>query len=100
MQHKLHETGEEFVLRMHGKFTHRDYADVLGIADRMVEARTQRFVFDMDQLEFIDSAGIGMMLMILDIGQRHAIEVIIRNAHGATQAVVRNAHLDELFTVA
>jgi stage II sporulation protein AA (anti-sigma F factor antagonist) len=99
LQHKLQETGDEFILHMQGKFTHRDYADFLAVVDRMVEARTQHFIFDMDHLDFIDSAGIGMMLMILDIGQRHAVEVIVRNTHGPVQAVIRNAHLDELFAL-
>jgi len=100
VQHKLRETEDEFVLQMQGKFTHRDYAGFLAIADHMVAARIQRFIFDMEQLEFIDSAGIGMMLMILDIGQRHAVEVIIRNARGAAQSIIRNAHLEDLFTLA
>jgi len=99
VEHELFSKDGQAVLRMRGKFTHRDYGDFLAVIESMATLAPASFAFDMEELDFIDSGGIGMLLMALDVARRHAIPLIIRKAKGQAKSVIENAHLGELFTL-
>ena len=57
----------ELVLPLKGKFTHRNFADFVAVTEALAASRPQCFVVEMSELAFIDSGGIGMLLMALDV---------------------------------
>jgi anti-anti-sigma factor len=86
----------ELVLPLKGKFTHRNFADFVAVTEALAASRPQCFVVEMSELAFIDSGGIGMLLMALDVARRHDIRLVLRGAHGQVRAVLDNARLEDL----
>lgn len=88
--------GAELVLLMRGKFTHRDYCGFLDFTDRLATSKAHRVVLDMSGVEFIDSGGVGMLLMAMDVARRNHIPISIQNARGQVATAIERS-MGELF---
>jgi anti-anti-sigma regulatory factor len=88
------ETGRDHVLIALGKsFTFRDYRGFRsGYEGKPTKSR---FVVDMRETEYIDSSGLGMLLILKDYAVGGSVE--LRNAGAAVQRILSMAHFDRLF---
>lgn len=56
-------------------------------------------VFDLQKVDFIDSAGIGMLLIAKDKASQKNVEIILANAPDAARRIIHIARLDRIFTI-
>lgn len=97
--HSLHSDGDDLVITLTGKFIHADYREFLELSGALDFTGKNRLVFDLANLDFIDSGGIGMLVMAADLCQKYNAEVVLRGAHGHVRTVIDNSHLSEVFTI-
>ncbi|HVI49920.1 MAG TPA: STAS domain-containing protein [Candidatus Sulfotelmatobacter sp.] len=97
--HSLHSDGSDLIITLTGKFTHTDYREFLAFSGELNFSGKTRLVFDLAELDFIDSGGIGMLVMAADLCQKYNAEVVLRGAHGHVRTVIDNSHLSEVFTI-
>lgn len=97
--HKLDSQGSDLVVSLSGKFTHADYREFLEFSKLFDFDGKTRLVFDMSELDFLDSGGIGMLVMAADQCQKYNVEVVLHGAHGHVRTVIDNSNLADVFTV-
>jgi len=97
--HKLGSDGGDLIVTLTGKFTHADYREFLTFSNQLDFTGKTRLVFDMVDLDFIDSGGIGMLVMAADLCQKYNAEIVLRGAHGHVRTVLDNSQLADVFTV-
>ncbi len=97
---KTAQSGDDFIVYVQGRLTHRVYDDLIFAMDNMVAACAKRLVFDLSGLAALDSAGIGLLLMCLDIAKGHNISGVMQGADGTVARLLRTVHLDEMFVLA
>ncbi len=82
-----------------GELTFADYVSFREVADRLLKTTQQPVVIELSQLEFIDSAGLGMLLIARDEAIKSNQRMVLRNPRGQVKRLFAATNLDSLFTV-
>jgi anti-anti-sigma factor len=84
---------------MSGEFTFNDHTAFKAIATRLFEKKGRPIVIDLARLEFIDSAGLGMLLIVRDEAGKADRTLILRGPNGQVKRMFDVTKFDTLFTV-
>lgn len=90
----VHEHQASVDLQIAGRFN-RDGFELLQDALESVEIGERALVLDFQQLDEIDSCGLGMLLLIRQASKRS--DVTIRGATGYLRSVLTTANMGQLF---
>lgn len=82
-----------------GEFTFTDHAAFKTIADRVFAGEGWPIVVDLAKLEFIDSAGLGMLLIVRDEASKAGRSLILRGPRGQVKRMFDVTKFDTLFTL-
>ena len=97
--HRLSSQGGDLIIALSGKFTHADYREFLDFTKDLDFTGKTRLIFELSELDFIDSGGVGMLVMAADLCKKYNAEVVLQNPHGHVRTVIDNSNLAEVFTV-
>lgn len=99
MIYKIKATGARTDIEIKGRLTYSDYGlfrqitDVIGVVDNQV------CQIDLTELEFIDSAGLGMLLLARDKIQECKGHIVLINAGGQVKKMIELGRFDTLFDI-
>jgi anti-anti-sigma factor len=82
-----------------GDLTFTDHMAFREIADRMAVANRKTVVIDLTSLDFVDSAGLGMLLIAREEAANASRTLILRGAKGQVKRMFGLTKFDTLFTV-
>jgi HptB-dependent secretion and biofilm anti anti-sigma factor len=82
-----------------GNLTADDYLAFRDVADLLRSAPAQPIVIDLSRLAFIDSAGLGMLLMVRDEAAKANRKMVLRNPRGQVKRLFTANKFDSLFTI-
>ena len=97
MQYSFTENGA--IVAMVGEFTFSDHTVFMYISKRLFGTESQAVVIDLSTLNFIDSAGLGMLLIARDEAISGKRELILRGPQGQVKRMFAVTKFDTLFTV-
>ena len=90
---------QEQQLSIRGRFTFADYQKFRELIEKLLDAESKRYTIDLRELEFIDSAGLGMLLLARDEAQRKQRGIALRRPSGQVRRVIDVARFDTLFEI-
>jgi anti-anti-sigma factor len=76
---------------------HKNFTDQYGKA--LEEESEQNITLDFSNVEYLDSAALGMMVLLKKKADAAGREVLIINTHGAALEVLKIANFDNLFKI-
>ena len=82
-----------------GRLTFVDANGFHEVADAIRQSASSVWVFDFKELEFIDSAGLGMLLMVRDVISGLGNKLTIRHAQGQVRKALDLARFQELLLI-
>lgn len=82
-----------------GEFTFTDHGAFKEMMDEIISTRQLAVVIDLARLEFIDSAGLGMLLLARDEARKNDRKLILRSPSGQVKRMFGVTKFDTLFTV-
>ncbi|CBS85944.1 STAS domain-containing protein [Azospirillum lipoferum] len=85
-------------IRLSGRMEFTDHDRLVEIVTELNELRASRVVLDLSQLEFIDSAGLGMLLILQEEAESRNTKLIVRGAAGDVRRSIELARLSEIIT--
>jgi anti-anti-sigma factor len=97
MQFKIEE--DDAQVSISGEFTFTDHASVKLLVSRLFAGKGSPIVIDLSKLEFIDSAGLGMLLLARDEANKTARKLILRGPRGQVKRMFGVTKFDTLFVV-
>lgn len=97
MDIKIEEKDNEVIAYIIGSWTFRDYEEYTKIINKIKATSIKRFVIDLDKCDFIDSAGLGMLVIANDEMLAKGIKPLIRNVYGMVKDVMWAARFDTLY---
>ena len=97
MDIKIEEKDNEVIAYVKGSWTFRDYEEYTKIINKIKTTSSKKFVIDLDECDFIDSAGLGMLVIANDEMIAKNIKPVIRNARGRLKDVFYAARFDTLY---
>ena len=87
------------LVSMSGEFTFTDHAQFKTLVTRLFETKDAPVVIDLSKLEFIDSAGLGMLLLARDEAKKTNRALILRGPSGQVKRMFGVTKFDTLFDV-
>ncbi|TAN55258.1 MAG: anti-sigma factor antagonist [Rhodospirillales bacterium] len=91
--------GPDLVFVLSGRMTFKDHKLFREILTDVAKKNYQRAVFDLNRLDFIDSFGVGMLLIVKDAAENRSKVVVLRRPQGQVEHMVQIAKLAKLFTM-
>ncbi|MGA2292843.1 STAS domain-containing protein [Bradyrhizobium sp.] len=82
-----------------GEFTFTDHVAFREVADRLLQADDRTIVVELSQLRFIDSAGLGMLLIARDEAGKAGRTLVLSQPQGQVKRMFAVTKFDELFTI-
>lgn len=99
MQFSQDKTPDGLKLMLSGSFTFKDHHSFRALLDLLKANGGRRHVLDLSQLEFLDSAALGMLLVAEDDLRSAGCAMALRRPPAQIARLLELAALDTLFTV-
>jgi len=100
MEFKTYRTSDAVEARLTGRMEFTDHDGLREIVALIEGMRGQRFVLDLSGLEFIDSAGLGMLLILQEEAESRNIPMTVRGARGDVRRSIDLARLGDILALA
>lgn len=99
MQYETSENAGVIEVKLHGRVTYSDHPSFRSVISMIKESAATKLVFDVADVEFIDSAGLGMLLMVRDTAAQKNAQVVLKGPKGQVQRIFASSKFDSLFTI-
>jgi HptB-dependent secretion and biofilm anti anti-sigma factor len=99
MDYLIFDEEADMRVMMTGELTLADHGRIRHLIGELMRAGPTRLVLDLTRLEFIDSAGVGMLLIAHEEAGRHGKELVLREPRGQVLRVLDLAHLDKVVCI-
>lgn len=90
---------QEAVVRLRGRLTFNDHAKLRVLIGEMTQNTAKRQVLDLSSLEFVDSAGIGMLLIAREEMANTGKQFMLRAATGQVKRVLTVAQIAKIVQI-
>ena len=81
------------------RITYSDLDKFRQMIAQMIESQTEQTVMDLSDVEFIDSAGLGMLLLIRDKVIKHDRHLLLKYPQGQVKRMFAVARFDKMFDI-
>lgn len=99
MNYTYKSVGDSVQVDLRGRLTFADYSQFRELTDIFSEAHSKKCHLNLSDLEFIDSAGLGMLLIARDRLRMQEGDVVLKGAQGQVKKMLDLGHFNNLFTV-
>ncbi|MDA0781028.1 MAG: STAS domain-containing protein [Rickettsiales bacterium] len=86
-------------IKMQGKFTfadHGNFKDVIGVFN---DSGLKQIEINLDQVEFVDSAALGLFLLVRDEAKKTNKTIVLKSPQGQVKKMFEISRFYELFDV-
>jgi len=87
------------VVSLSGRFTFVDHGQFKTVIDEVLTHPYQTCFLELSALEFIDSAGLGMLLILKDELGKADISLILQKPVGQVEKMLQVSQFDKMFTI-
>lgn len=99
MEYVLRQTDDLQRLNMSGTFTFSDNGKFRTIVNDLRESHVVAATLDMQKVEFIDSAALGMLLLLHDEANKKGVAVTLVVGEGQIKKMLHLSNFEEIFTI-
>jgi anti-anti-sigma factor len=96
---KFEFSDDDETVALSGDFTFNDHVAFREVAGRLLDAKHDPIVIDLSKLAFIDSAGLGMLLIARDEAAKAHRQLMLRGPHGQVERMFAVTKFNTLFTI-
>lgn len=100
MNYIIVSSGPQTEIKLVGHLTFADYQAFREVTDKIDHPACQEATLDLSEMEFIDSAGLGMLLLVREKMVTKNGQVCLRGSHGQVKKMLDLGKFDALFKVA
>lgn len=99
MEYSLDHRNDNYLLTMNGQFTFSDNSEFRRILTSLRDTSAASLTLAMDRLDYIDSAALGMLLLLHDEASRKGMRVSLEGVTGQIKKMLQLSNFDEIFTI-
>lgn len=86
-------------IRFSGRFTFSDNPEFRVILEKIHDPDIHTIVLQMERLEFVDSAALGMLLLAHDESKKNHKTLRVQGVQGQVKRMFEMAHFEQFFTL-
>ncbi|MGQ9366653.1 STAS domain-containing protein [Azospirillum sp. ST 5-10] len=99
MEFQARTTPEAIEARLNGRLEFADHERLRDLVALLDGPEAQRFVVDLSDLTFIDSAGLGMLLILHEEAEQRNVRLVVRDPRGDVRRSIELAKIDEILSI-
>ena len=88
-----------FEVAFSGRLTSADLGDFRELLSRIKESKCNLVLIDLKDLDWIDSAGLGMLLLARDTAAKSNLEIVLRAPQGDVKSLLKLGRFETLFNI-
>lgn len=100
MELKIRKTGETYIIDVTGEMDLYNSYKLKELVMKMLEKNIKRFIINLDQVDYIDSSGIGALIYICSTLKKMNLRLAIANIRGSVKKVIELTRLTGYFPIA
>jgi anti-anti-sigma factor len=99
MNIKRKEAGDGVIYSLVGKFTFSDHANFRKVIDSVKDSNYKSVTLDIENLDFVDSAALGLLLVIREETEKAGLSLSIKNPTGQVKKMFDLSNFNTLFNI-
>lgn len=99
MEKTITKQDDRHIVELSGRFTFVDHGTFKECVDTLLSEDCKKCTLDISKLEFIDSAGLGMLLILKDEIAKNDGELVVTNPQGQVDKMLQVSHFDRMLTI-
>ncbi len=99
MEYQIDIKKDVFEAKLSERITFSDLDGFREVVKRMVEHHAQSNIVDLSDVEFIDSAGLGMLLLARDEISKMSSNLVLKAPQGQVRRMFSVARFDQMFDI-
>ena len=100
MELKIRKNGDVYIIDVTGEMDLYNSYKLKELVMKMLEKNVKNFVINLEQVDYIDSSGIGALIYICSTIKKMNLNLAIANMHGAVKQVIELTKLMGYFPIA
>jgi anti-sigma B factor antagonist len=97
MELRIRKNQEIYIIDVQGELDLYNSYKLKELLTKMLEKKIERFIINLDEVEYIDSSGIGALIYIFSTLKKLNHKLVITNIHGSVKRVIEMTKLMEFF---
>ncbi|HOX48852.1 MAG TPA: STAS domain-containing protein [Spirochaetia bacterium] len=99
MELKIRKSGESYIIDVNGEMDLYNSYRLKELVMRMLEKKVERFIINLENVDYIDSSGIGALIYICSTIKKMNLKLVITNIHGSVKKVIELTKLMGYFPI-
>jgi HptB-dependent secretion and biofilm anti anti-sigma factor len=99
MRIETYSRGDRLEVGLWDSLTSADLASFRGFLSEMKQTKCKTAVLDLSQLNWIDSAGLGMLILAKETAQKADLELVLASPKGHVKSLLELGRFDKIFTI-
>jgi len=99
MEYQIAINGDTFEARLSESITFSDLDGFRAMVKRMIDSNSDSNIVDLSDVEFIDSAGLGMLLLARDEISKRSSSLTLKSPQGQVQRMFSVARFEQMFDI-
>jgi anti-sigma B factor antagonist len=100
MELKIRKNGETYIIDVNGEMDLYNSYKLKELVMKMLEKKVERFIINLQGVDYIDSSGIGALIYICSTVKKMNLRLLIANIHGSVKKVIELTKLMGYFPIA
>ena len=100
MELKIRKNGNVYIIDVNGEMDLYNSYKLKELVMKMLEKNVKKFIINLDQVDYIDSSGIGALIYICSTIKKMNLKMAMTNIHGSVKKVIELTKLMGYFPVA
>ena len=100
MELKIRKNGEVYIIDVNGEMDLYNSYKLKELVMKMLEKNIKSFIINLEQVDYIDSSGIGALIYICSTIKKQNLKLAISNIHGSVKKVIELRKLMGYFAIA
>lgn len=100
MELKIRKNGEVYIIDVAGEMDLYNSYKLKELVMKMLEKNVKSFIINLEQVDYIDSSGIGALIYICSTIKKMNLKLAISNVHGSVKKVIELTKLTTYFPIA
>ncbi|MBN1647532.1 MAG: STAS domain-containing protein [Spirochaetales bacterium] len=100
MELKIRKHSETYIIDVNGEMDLYNSYKLKELVMKMLEKKIERFIVNLENVDYIDSSGIGALIYVCSTIKKMNLKFVIANIHGSVKKVIELTKLMGYFPIA
>jgi anti-anti-sigma factor len=99
MRLETYKSNDRFEAEISDKLTSSDLSNFRELLSEIKQSPCKVIVLDLNNLDWIDSAGLGMLILAKELAEKEELELVLRSPRGHVKSLLELGRFEKIFNI-